>query len=73
MKNETGSENKSNSRPLYMSIGLSIGVAIGAAMDNIPIGMCIGLAIGLCIGTILDIRNIKKAEKDSQEEKKEAD
>ena len=44
MNNENGSENKSNSRPLYMSIGLSIGVGIGAAMDNIPIGMCIGLA-----------------------------
>ena len=73
MSNQNGSENKDAGRTIYMGLGLTIGVAIGAAMDNIPIGMCIGLGIGLCIGTILDIRKIKKAEKDSREEKKETD
>ena len=42
-------------------------------MDNIPIGMCIGLGIGLCIGTVLDIRRMKKDEKESGEENTETE
>lgn len=69
MSNQNGSENRDAGRTIYMGLGLTVGVAIGAAMDNIAVGMCIGLAIGLCIGTVLDIRKIKKCQKESQEQK----
>ena len=72
MSNQNESkENKTAYMPLGMCLGLSIGTAIGVAMDNLAICMCLGMSVGMSIGCLLDAKNRKKVDEDTQEEETE--
>ena len=65
-KNNNQEPSKIQYLPIGMCIGVGVGMAIGAALGNIAVGMCTGLSIGMGIGALIDFKQNKKPNDDSE-------
>ena len=53
-----------NSRPIWIAVGVAVGSGVGVAIDNIALGVGIGIALG-AVGAILSQRGKKSESNDS--------
>lgn len=71
MSDKNKSQSGGSFLPIGMCLGISIGTAIGYATDNISTYMPIGLSLGMAIGALIDAKNRKDSNNESQSDDEE--